>query len=305
MNYRILNNLPKSHKWKVVSIANQTFKGIVWKNDDVRKSGVIFLYTKWASVHFYSDWYETAVGSLINDEATSRDISIIKSLMENLLNPQTYLIDVNCGAARHLIKLAEENIFGVGMEDSLLLRKNGQRKIKEYKLPLKIVSTSKYFRRKYFESADVVTSLFNSMGYTFNIDDDIRRLQWMVNLLKPKGYCLLDIRAEEFQKQHFSKPSRTYEKLYLPNDPNKTQIIITGQKYWRDGILAAEEKIIIKTKKKTIAQNTTYGWRTYSLRELKSILKKIGLHLIKYKLDYYSSPDNMGERIFLLAQKKG
>lgn len=254
MDYRILNTLPKSHKWKTVPIAGQILKGIVWDNKDVKQNDVIFLYRKWASIHFYSDWYEIAVSSVTDDKTTLRDISIVKSLLGDILNAQTCLIDVNCGAARHLIKLAEENIFGVGMEESFFLRKKGREKIKKYKLPLKIVSTSKYFRRKYFGSADIVTSLFNSMGYTFNIDDDIRRLQWMVNLLKPKGYFLLDIRAEEYQKQHFSNPSTTDEKVYLPTDPNKTPITITTQKYWRDGILAAEEKITIKTKKKTIAQ---------------------------------------------------
>lgn len=301
MNYRILNTLPKSHKWKTISIAKQVLKGIIWNNKDVNQNDVIFLYRKWASVHFYSDWYEIAVSSLTDDKVTLRDVLIVKSFLGNKLNAQTYLIDINCGAARHLIKLAEENIFGIGMEESFLLRRKGQEKIKKYKLPLKIVSTSRYFRLKYFESADIVTSLFNSMGYTFNIDDDIRRLQWMADLLKPKGYFLLDIRAEEYQKQHFSSPSTTHEKIYLPTDPDKIPITITTQKYWKDGILAAEEKITIK--KRTVVQNATYGWRTYSLKELKSIFKKVGLRLIKQKLDYYSSPDNLGERIFLLTQK--
>lgn len=303
MEYKILNALPKSHKWKTTSVAGHILKGIVWDNKDIEQNDIIFLYKKWPSIHFHSDWYEIAASSVTDDKATLRDISIIKSLLGNRLNAQTHLIDVNCGSARHLIKLAEDNIFGVGMEKSFLLRKMGQEKIKKYKLPLKIVSTSKYFKHKYFESADIVSSLFNSMGYTFNMNDDIRRLQWMVNLLKPKGYFLLDIRTEEYQKQHFSNPVTIDEKIYLLNDPNKTPIIITTQKYFKDGILAAEEKITIERKNKIIAQNTTYGWRTYSFKELKSILKKVGLHLIKHKQDYYSSPDNLGERIFLLSQK--
>lgn len=306
MNYKILSNLPKSHKWKTVSVAGQIFRGIIWDDKDVKQNDVVFLYKKWASIHFDSDWYEIEVNSDADDKATLRDISIVKSLLGNKLNSQTSLIDVNCGAARHLIKLAEENMFGVGMEGAFLLRKMGEKKAKKYKLPLKIVSTSKYFRHKYFESAEIVTSLFNSMGYTFSMGDDIRRLQWMVSLLKPKGYFLLDIRAEEYQRKRFSHPKTITERTYLPTDPNKTPIVITTRKSWKAGILTAEVKITvdnIETKNKIIAQNTSYGWKTYSLKELKSILKKVGLHLIEHKLDYYSSPNDLGERIFLLSQK--
>ena len=303
MNYKILNNLPPSHKWKTISLGGQLLKGIVWDQNDINQDDQTILYKKWASVHFDSDWYEIAAGPVSNSEETARDIAILKSFFGKKLNTKTNLIDVNCGISRHLIKLAEEKIFGVGMEGAALLRKMGQEKAKKEKLPIEIVSTSRYFQNKYRRSADIVTSLFNSMGYTFNMNDDIHRLQWMINLLKPRGYFLLDIRAEEYQKIHFSTPQITLEEIYLPTDSKKTPITIRTQKYWEDGILAAEERVTVETKSKTIVQNTTYGWRTYSLTELEFILKKVGMQLLENKLDYYSSPKNVGERIFLLSQK--
>lgn len=303
MSIKIQNGLPLSHKWKTISIGGQLLKGILWDQNDVNEDDQIILYKKWASVHFDSDWYEIAVGSVSNSKETARDITILKSFFGKKLNSETKLIDVNCGISRHLIKLAKDKIFGVGMEGAELLRNIGKEMAKKEKISIDIVSTSRYFQNKYCSSADIVTSLFNSMGYTFNMNDDIHRLQWMINLLKSRGYFLLDIRAEEYQKIHYSSPQITLEKIYLPTDSIKTPITIRTQKYWKDGILAAEERITVETKIKTIVQNTSYGWRTYSLAELEFILKKVGMRLLETKLDYYTSPKNVGERIFLLSQK--
>lgn len=306
MNYRILSDLPKSHKWRNVSIDSRRFRGIIWSQQDIRYKDTIFLYRNWATVHFNSDWYEIAVRSVTDDKSTVRDINIIKSILNNRLSSSARVIDVNCGLGRHLYKLAAEGIRGIGMEGARLLREAAMTRAKDIHKPYTIVSTSRYYQKLFSGSADIVTSLFNSMGYTFNMRDDIRRLQWIGALLKPKGYLLLDFRAEDFQKLHYSQPITLQEPLSLSdsNELLNSTVIMKTTKYWKEKILAAEEKITYrKAAREIIFQHSTYGWRTYSIKEMKSMLEEANLQLISNQLNYYSTIKNTGERIFVLAQR--
>lgn len=70
-------------------------------------------------------------------------------------------------------------------------------------------------------------------------------------------------------------------------------------------ILGAKEKIIIKRAGKAIlAQHMTYGWRTYSLGEIERMLQTAGAELENIQENYYTSPDNFGKRVLILAKKR-
>lgn len=306
MNYKILNGLPRKHKWKYIKCNGFKLKGILWQDKDVQIDDTILLYRNWSSVHFNSDWYEIATESITGEEATVRDIYIIKSIFKNKLSKVTTIIDVNCGSGRHLSKLSDEGIKGVGMEGAKLLRSAAKERAKILHTSYTVVSTSRYYQKKFGQRADFVTSLFNAMGYTFKMADDIKRLRWMATLLKPYGYLLLDFRSENFQKKHYSKPSTFRERLYIPAPEKRLSPVATmvTTKYWKDKILAAKEVVTYKDKsRETIVQRTTYGWRTYSLSELKFMFEIVELQFVTYRLDYYSTIRNKGERIFVLAQK--
>lgn len=305
MNYKILNDLPKSHRWQHTLINKRRYKGIIWSKRDIQQRDTILLYKNWSSVHFNSDWYEISVRSITGETSTARDIHIIKSFFNNSLSAQTRLIDVNCGSGRHLYKLSEEGVSCVGMEGAVALRKAAKERAKNLRTPYTIVSTSRFYQKLFARSADIVISLFNSIGYTFEMEDDIKRLQWMAALLKSNGFLLLDFRAEDFQRRHYGKPTIFQEQLYPP-DSRKflPTIMMKTTKYWSEKILAAEEMVTYKDRRReTVLQHTTYGWRTYSISETRAILEKIGLRFITYRLDYYTTEKNKSERIFILAQK--
>lgn len=160
-DYKIIDGLPASHRWKKTSLRDKVLKGILWDSKDIQRKNNIILYKKWSSVHFESDWYEISTKPISEEIATNRDIKLLKKMFKDKLTPGINIIDVHCGSGRHLIKLTEEGIFGVGLEGSSVLRKMGQEKIKKNKLPIKIVPITNYFKNKYIEKADIITSLFN------------------------------------------------------------------------------------------------------------------------------------------------
>lgn len=110
----------------------------------------------------------------------------------------------------------------------------------------------------------------------------------------------MDIRNEEYQKKHYSKPVNFNENITYKVNNYKYRLSIVTQKYWKEKILSAEEKISIDN---NLVQHTTFGWNTYSLEELKKILENLGMVIVDYKLDYYSSLDNLGERLIILSKK--
>lgn len=304
MNFIIKQTLPKRKSWKSINLGETKLNGIVRTHEDIIHDNKVVIFKNWASEHFESDWYELAASYTSNDESTSRDIVLIKSMLKNNLTPSTKLVDVHCGGGRHLIKLAEEGIIGMGVEGADLLRKDAIKKIKQLDYPIKIISTSSGDIAKYAGSADIVTTLFNSMGYTFSMSDDVKRLKWMTKLLKPNGYFLLDIRAENFQKVNFCKEYNSKYVINLDFIKKDLKASVNTKKYWSNKTLAAEEKILLNDKDHTLVQHTSYGWRTYDQNELAKMLKEVGLVIESTKLDYYSSEENMGERQFLLCRKQ-
>lgn len=306
MNLQIIPGLPPSHSWRVCKIINKHFPGIVWDKKDIRpRIDVLSLYRDWSTVHFESLWYEISVRQITSKKNTLRDVQTLHFLLGERLRSSKLLIDVNCGSGRHVIELSKQGVPAVGMEGVELLRQKAKRSANKHYVSPIFVSTSHRYQQQYRASSDIVISMFNSLGYTFSEKEDIDRLSWMARLLKPGGFLVLDIRTEEFQKNTFNIPTFYKEPLNLNSTKLNKEIkaISKTWKYWSNGILGAEEQIIVQVGlKDIIAQYTTYGWKTYPMVRLGKIFKRVGLKLLNRHYDYYLNPQNKGERIFLVAQ---
>ncbi|MEK7516934.1 MAG: glycosyltransferase, partial [Patescibacteria group bacterium] len=160
--------------------------------------------------------------------------------------------------------------------------------------------TSDSDKRKLAGRADIVTTLFNSMGYTFSYDDDANRFRWITNLLKPEGLYLLDIRAEDFQIKNYSTPQTTVNQFSVNLNNHEGDVEVETLRYWSNKILAVEKKIIFDGAK---VQHSTYGWRTYSNNEIKDMLQNLDMRFVESRDDYYTAPENYGERTLFLFQK--
>lgn len=294
----IQKGLPHSHKFINNLIQNQTLSGIVWSNKDVMNNQQqLLLYRDWSTVHFASPWYEIEAEPEINETATQRDISILQKILGKNFRPPATIIDIHCGSGRHAIDLAKKGFDVIGMEEIDVPLQLAREHAREQKVPVDFVLSNSENHKKYAGTADIVISMFNSLGYTFSQADDQEQFNWTINLLKPEGYFILDIRSHEYQKKQFMKADIHTQRLSI----NQKEIAtMYTTKLWRNNILGAIEKITAGEK---ILQQTTYGWNTYSDDILRAMLQKAGAELIAIHKDYYRAPKDMGERIFVVAQK--
>ncbi|HSW96553.1 MAG TPA: class I SAM-dependent methyltransferase [Candidatus Saccharimonadales bacterium] len=290
--------LPKSHTFINALINNQTIPGIVWKEEDITENNQLFLYHDWSTVHFASPWYEMEADQDINEEATQRDIAILHHILGEKFKAAATIIDIHCGSGRHAIDLAKKGFQVIGMEEISVPLELAKQHAKEENIPVNFVLSNTENHKKYANTADIVISMFNSLGYTFSQEDDQEQFNWAINLLKSGGYFVLDIRSHEFQKKEFLQPMTRKEVIYT--DKKEAATMYTT-KFWQNNMLGAIEKII---RGETVLQHTTYGWNTYSPDALRNMLHKAGANLIEIYEDYYSDLKNLGERIFVVARKK-
>lgn len=297
-NLIVKEGLPKSHTFITTKIGDMLLPGIIWDEKDIIQNGELSLYRKWATVHFASPWYEIEAQTETDEVATQRDIHIIQNLLGPRFQPPVTIIDIHCGSGRHAIDLAKRGFQVVGMEEVeepiQLARNNG----KKERIPAKFVLSTNENHKKYAGTADIVISMFNSLGYTLSQEEDQEQFNWAIRLLKPGGLFVLDIRSHDFQKKKYQMPRTIQEKLYIDNKEIATMFTT---KFWQHNKLGAIEKIISENK---TVQYTTYGWNTYAPDVLRVMLEEAGAKLLKIHADYYGSPKDLGERIFVVAQKK-
>ncbi len=294
----VKNGLPKSHTFINARVGDQMIPSLVWQEDDIiNTSKQLLLYRDWSTVHFASPWYEIEADPEINEAATQRDITILQRVLGEKFQPPSTILDIHCGSGRHAIDLAKKGFQVVGMEEVAVPLALAQQHAKEENVYVDFVLSNIENHKKYANTADIVISMFNSLGYTFSKEDDQEQFNWTINLLKPGGYFVLDIRSQEYQKKEFSQPITRKEALSI--DQKEIATMYTT-KFWQNNILGAIEKIVRDEK---VLQYTTYGWNTYSPDVLKTMLHKAGANLIAIHEDYYSEPKNLGERIFVVAKK--
>ncbi len=299
MKLNIYNGLPQSHKEVTIEVSGEKIPGTVWDKKDIHPdTGTLNLYTGWPAAMFGNPWFGIEAKDIVSEDGTQRDIELIHKTLGKQLQSAAKIIDVHCGTGRHAIALAKKGYAVIGLDEVVQPLQVAEANAAQEKIECVFVLSDYDNHLKYQNSADIVISMFNSMGYQFSQLEDQKQLNWTIKLLKPGGHFFLDVRSEKFQKEHYTQATISRQKL-------ASDITMTTTKFWENSILGAEEEIIVeKEDKKTIAQHMTYGWRTYSLDEMEEMLAKAGAEIVSVTEDYYRNADNVGERILLVAKRK-
>lgn len=102
--------------------------------------------------------------------------------------PEDRVLDLACGAGRHLRALVERGIHGLGLDLSRVLLDRTHQALPGAPVVRGDMRHLPYGENSFF----VVTSFFTSFGYFEEEDDDVRVLEEVKRVLQPGGFFLLD-----------------------------------------------------------------------------------------------------------------
>ena len=144
------------------------------------------------------DWYKKSFGSTYleryshrNKEEAQRDIEKLVQLLS--IPKDEILLDLCCGAGRHLIALHRigfQHIIGLDLSEDLLkfaaleLSKAGAEHIKLIREDMREIPYKNCF--------GVILSLFTSFGYFQHDEENQKVINRVSKALKPKGIFVLD-----------------------------------------------------------------------------------------------------------------
>lgn len=136
------------------------------------------------------------LASFPDDRTTEKQLEGLRTLLA--LQPGEILGDICCGYGRHIIPLAAEGHCVVGLDVSAMMLDVAQYLADEAEVDVPLVQG--YGQALPFADGafDVVTNLFNSMGYMEPAENRAMLME-MSRVLKPGGRLVLDTRNKKYQ----------------------------------------------------------------------------------------------------------
>jgi SAM-dependent methyltransferase len=207
----------------------------------------------------------------------------------NLTEPKK-IFDLACGYGRHANKLAalDHDVTGVDITKGFL--EMAEREAKEMDVNVKYLL--KDMREIDFESEfDCAISMSTAFGY-FEDDENFKVLENVSRALKKGGLFLLDLANRDFILRNFL-PYIVVEKAKdLMIDLNKLDIV-EGRLYNR--------RIVFRN---GVMKEKPFFIRFYAPTEIRDLLNKAGLKVLKIFGNYDSSPFNINSRRMIVIVDK-
>jgi len=241
-------------------------------------------------VPWFRRWFGEEYLSLYPHRDEEEAVRAVDLLLECVpLSSSSHVLDLACGAGRHLRALTERGVHSVGLDLSLplLLR---YREDAATKPVVRGDMRSLPFAGGAF---DAVTSFFTSFGYFHDDRDDRRVLEEIRRVLRPGGHILLD----------FLHADRVRESLSFRDEEQVGGRWVIQERRLLQGGQIVEKTIRIEDETPAQPQVYTERVRLYSPEELEALLIEHGLEPEDRFGDYGGSPfDAASERVILLAR---
>lgn len=151
-------------------------------------------------------WYEDAFGQRYLQLYPKRDQAQADEQIAQLIGWRQWsksdrILDVGCGAGRHMLALRHRgyHVFGVDLSQQLL------RQAREEELLRDRLIQADMRQLPCVGVFDCVMSLFTSFGYFEDIEEDQRALQSMADALKPGGQWIMDHIHAAHLREHLQR----------------------------------------------------------------------------------------------------
>jgi ubiquinone/menaquinone biosynthesis C-methylase UbiE len=210
------------------------------------------------------------------------------------LSREARILDLCCGAARHLIPLWEAGHGNlVGLDLSAILLGAAQRAMKRAGASARLVRGDMLHLPFVEKSFDYVLSFFSSFGYFETDEENTSVLSEMIRVLKPGGILWLDAMNPDY---------------VLGNLEPETQRREGGWEIREERRYVPEGKRIEKTVAiRKEGENRTYreSVRLYDLSELEAIIAKVGARVASVFGDYAEIPSGPETPRLIVVSRKG
>jgi|SRR5438552_5313449 len=251
--------------------------------------------------HIFNALYLKTDGDVVDDDTiTQYEIDMFTGLLE--LQKEDAILDVCCGQGRHCFELFKRgfiNVEGIDRSAFLIAKARNKSRLNNYVITFKEGDARKL---PYPESNfDAVTILGNSFGYFQSSEEDIKVLQSVLYVLKPKGKILLDVADGNYLKSNFT--ARSWEWI------NRNYFVCRERSLSANNKKLISREVITHTGKGVIADQF-YAENLYSENDLQSLLHKAGFVNItmhsSLKINSQRNQDlgMMANRLIITAYKK-
>ena len=243
------------------------------------------------STEWFQDWFGSEYLELYshrNSESARTEISWISKELK--LNSNSKVLDVACGAGRHLSALLSttQHCYGGDLSMPLLttaISKDAQLLGRILRYDLRSLPFAN-------ESFDVALSLFTSFGYFIDDEQHLLSLREVTRILKPAGTFMFD----------FLNAPKTIRDLVPESRRSLPGKELLEKRSYNRETKRIEKQINIKTR--AAEKNFIESVRAYSESEISALIKQAGLRIIKQFGSLAGAPFNSeADRLIVIAVK--
>ncbi|NPE29522.1 methyltransferase domain-containing protein [Methanococcoides sp. SA1] len=223
--------------------------------------------------HVNPEWWKKIFNSLYlkTDSDMVEDASITRQEVETFktildIAPESHVLDLCCGQGRHSLELVRRGFRNVeGFDRSHYLIQKAKNSAKKEGLAAKFREGDARKTPYGTDSFDSVMILGNSFGYFETAEEDLRVLQEVRRILKPRGKILLDVADGSYLKDNYQP--RSWEWI------DKHNFVCRERSISRDDQKMISREVIVNETSGVVADQF-YAERLYTAETLVDLLEK-------------------------------
>jgi SAM-dependent methyltransferase len=242
---------------------------------------------------YSSGFFDTDMAELLFDAEKIREAKAEAALLVRLagLKRGASVLDAACGTGRHSLALGRLGFRVTGVDITQSYVREASRMARRERLGSVEFQKGELRDLYRFQGGyDLVLNLFTSFGYYHKAAENFEALRQMAQALKKGGTLVMEIMPREVLDERFSDRSwQATRKGYL-----------LQQRLWIDGGRKLRTEAIWVGKGKE--RETRSEMFVYSVAELASLFRRVGLKKVRTFRNYRGQPWKRGERLVITGE---